>query len=267
MDTWLEVAHQLPFGHKKRIRHDCSESRDLLVSHGENGYSAYCFRCGNVGFEGFGYRNLAELERIKQLNDTVEVHTRELPEDFTLHIPDVHTTWLSSAGISAVRAQRLGIGWSDKLQRVVLPIYDGFGKILYWQARAVREGHKPKYSNPAVSKSDLLYWQSPNESKDLVVVTEDILSAIRIGKHVCAASILGTKTSDSQASQLSAFKEVVYWLDPDDAGYEGARVGCRKLGLVTRTREIRSEADPKNLSDGRIRELLGLPANERYAIC
>ena len=266
MSEWLEVAKQLPLGHKRRMRHDCSESRDLLVSHGEQGYSAYCFRCGNVGFEKHGHRNLAELAEIRALNSqALEVQTHELPQDFSPDIPSEQGVWLFKAGISVRRAASLGMGWSDKLQRIIMPLYGSDGTLLYWQGRAVHKYQAQKYINPPVPKADLLYWVHPDSGPTATVcVTEDILSAIRIGKHTSAASILGTKTSDQQAAQLMEYDTVAYWLDPDAAGHEGNIKGTRKLALATATRIITSEADPKNLSDRVIRDTLGLTPNHRY---
>ena len=267
-EEWLEVAKQLPLGHKRRMRHDCSESRDLLVSHGEQGYSGWCFRCGKVGFEPHGYSNLARLEELRNLNlQAEETQSNELPTDFTTDIPNKQAVWLYKAGISLHRAAHCGIGWSDVLQRIVIPIFDTTGRLRYWQARAVMPGQTPKYTNPPVSKTDLLYRVCPSDErcgKSRVVVTEDILSAIRIGKHIPAMSIMGTKTSDSQAAQLSEFEEVTYWLDPDKAGREGAIAGTRKLALVTTTSIVESPVDPKHLSDREIREYLNLKPNNRY---
>jgi DNA primase len=238
----------------------------MVVSHGENGYSAYCFRCGPVGFEPHGYRTLEELARINELNDRAkEAQSHELPEDFTTSIPEQHLRWLLRAGITPSRARSLRIGYSDQLTRIVLPVYDG-DRLVYWQARALLHGQKPKYINPEADKSTILYWARPAAPPaGEVVVTEDILSAIRVGAHVTAACIMGTKTSDAQAAQLARFDRVSYWLDPDDAGREGNRKGCRKLGLVTSVREIVSHVDPKNLPDREIRELLGLAPNHRYS--
>jgi DNA primase len=265
---WLEVARQLPLGHKRRIAHDCSEAKDMLVSHGEAGYSAYCFRCGNVGFEGHGYQTLAEIERLKELNATAkEAHTHELPNDFVHEIPKYAAGWLFRAGVSLLLAKASGIGWSERLQRIILPVRDEHGATIYWQARAVHKGQSPKYINPPVDKASILFAAGPaGAGTARVVVTEDILSAIRVGQHVPARCIMGTKTSDQQAAALSEFDEVIYWLDPDDAGREGNRTGTRKLSLVTDARAIESEADPKNLSDRRIRELLGLHPNHRYEV-
>ena len=268
MMDWLEVAKALPLGQKKRVHHECGEDRPLVIGHDEIGYSAYCHRCGPIGNQKHGYMNLAEIQRLNDLNKNAkEQQSNELPRDFTLHIPRGKSSWLLKAGITAHRAAALGIGWSPRLNRIVLPLYGKDGTLLYWQARAVDKGQSPKYINPSVPKDALLYTVSPDNAADTgeeVVVTEDILSAIRVGKHCPAVSILGTKTSDHQASAICRYVRVTYWLDPDDAGRRGAIAGIRKLGLVTTARTVESPVDPKNLSDREIREYLGLEPNHRY---
>ena len=263
---WLEAAQQLPLGHKRRINHDCSEGKDMLVSHNDTGYSAYCFRCGPVGFNPHGYQSIAEIARLKELNAVASVpQSKELPNDFTLEIPADKFTWLAKGGISVSSARSNSIGWSNRLQRIVMPVLSAEGLLLYWQARAVCPGQSPKYTNPSVSKADIIYYAGDPADRSRVIVTEDILSAIRVGAHCPAACILGTKVSDSQAAQLSTFDRVSFWLDPDEAGHRGAAAGKRTLGLVTRADIITSTEDPKCLSDREMREILQLTPNHRYS--
>jgi DNA primase len=217
-----------------------------------------------VGFNPHGYQSIAEIARLKDLNaEALVPQTKELPNDFTLDIPIDSFSWLARGGISVIHARNRGIGWSDRLGRIVLPIYKD-GELVYWQARAVTPGQSPKYSNPPVSKSEILYTVGDSRDKSRVVVTEDILSAIRVGAHCPSACILGTKVSDSQARQLAEYDRVSFWLDPDAAGRGGAAAGKRTLGLVTNADIISSDADPKCLSERKIREILQLTPNHRY---
>lgn len=269
---WLERAKRLPLGRKQRIAHDCSLDKSMVVSHGEQGYSAYCFRCGPVGFHAHGYRTLEELNRVQELNKlALEPQSPELPDDYTDVVPPQHLLWLARAGISAGRAKRFGIGWSARLGRVVLPVYDRSGSLVYWQARAVSPGQTPKYINPPADKNLLCYWvdDRADRTRDTgVCVTEDILSAIRVGRHMRAASILGTKLSASQEAQITRATRarVFVWLDPDQAGRDGSSVLRRKMGMVIDTTIIESDADPKCLPDRLIREHLGLPPNHKWSI-
>jgi len=260
MTKWLEIAEELPLGTKTRVT-CCGKNRDAVISNDKQGYSVHCFKCGYSDRHTVHNRTLEQLRCLEELNrqpDPVEI-----PEDFTSVIPVQHRTWLYKAGITHAEYLQAGIGWSDHLQRIIIPLYGDSGELLYFQCRAVHKGQLPKYKNPPVEKATLLYKVNhPDYSR--VVVTEDILSALKVGRHTHAVSILGTKTSDEQAAYLSEFKLVSYWLDPDKAGLEGARKGCKQLSLVTNTEVLHSSKDPKNLSDRVIRKILGLPTMETY---
>ncbi len=260
----------MPLGHKTRWQHECGEGKDTILSHGDRGYSAYCFRCGNIGFEAHGQRSLAELERVRELNLQAERSIcNELPKDFTTDIPREHIHWLASGGISPNRAASNGIGWSDRLQRVVLPLYDASGELRYWQARAVLRGQSPKYINPSVDKTGLLYWSTPpDQAGDAgLVIVEDILSAIRVGKHLPTCTAMGTKLSLQQANAIAdaTTGSIRVWLDPDKAGKDGAAAMYRQLSFITDNIQIiQSDSDPKNLSDREIRDTLNLKQHNRY---
>lgn len=261
--NWLEVAKKLPRGGKERLVHGCNTDKSLIVSHGTQGYNAYCFRCGNVGFEPHGFRTLAELEEIRR----IDAHAYEIAKASTIilppkegEMPNEGILWLARAGLSLTRATSVGIYWSEPIKRVVIPVYSK-GKLVYWQARGVLGDHPAKYINPSVDRSSILYWCSPSKTcKDSrIVITEDIMSAIRVGKHITTASLMGTKTSSSQLTQITAYNQVTIWLDPDSAGEEGAYKLKKAASLLSTVDIITSKVDPKNLSDSEIRTILKLP--------
>ena len=260
--NWEDIAADLPINGKARVR-CCGKNRDAVISHDYKGYTFYCFKCGLVEVRNFKLRNLQHLLNIKELNDQEELEL-ELPQDFTRSIPIQHACWLFKAGLDTNAYMEAGIGWSDKLQRIIIPLHSATGVLLYFQCRAVHKGQLPKYKNPQVSKSKLLYSAGIGRSFQRIVVTEDILSCIRVGKHTPACSLLGTKTSDEQAGLLSRYDLVSYWLDPDEAGIKGAKEGCNKMLLATNAEILASKVDPKHLSDREIREVLKLPPNKDY---
>lgn len=264
---WLEIAKELPHGSKTRYAHDCSTHTDAIINTSNDGYSLHCFKCGEHVFVYRGQSTLAELDRVSKLNEQAkETLLLVLPKDFTPTIPTQYAIWLYKAGISRDVARSCNIGWSPSLHRIVIPIYNPDGKLVYWQARAVLKGQRPKYINPPADKSSLLYTRIPlsNPSRRRIVITEDILSCIRVGKHIPCASILGTGVSDGQCLRLGSFRRVSVWLDPDSAGQRGTLKCCRKLRLHTEADSIHSKVDPKCLSDREIRKLLCLPPNNEY---
>jgi hypothetical protein len=268
MRAWHAEAKDLLLGQQLRYRHDCGFDKDAIVSHQPEGYSLHCFKCGEHHFRKKADLTLLELAEIREFNRLAieEQHNAiiSLPTDYQTAIPHRHTLWLLKAGIPRSEYMAMGIGWSPRLHRIIIPVNSSTGDLLYWQGRAVDQGQIPKYINPRADKTSLLYARAESNSRARVVVTEDILSAIRVGRHIPAVSILGTATSHGQAIQLSRYRRVTYWLDPDKAGRRGATKGHKQLSLLTNCDVIHSDKDPKNLPDRVIREYLCLPYTERY---
>lgn len=256
--NWLEEARKLPLGHKTRLVHNCGSGRTLIVNHNLQGYSAYCFRCGEPEFESKGKQSLQELTRIRELNAQAarEITSVEPPEDLTEDIPLEGRMWLYKAGITPSVWNSYGIGYSPSMERVYLPIIKG-GEPIWFQARAVHAGQTPKYIQPSAERSTVLFESHKvQETTELVVLTEDILSAIRVGEVANAVSLLGTKITSGQASYLSQYKRVVLWLDSDKAGRVGAANIRRTLSLLTETANICTTDDPKLLTKQQISEKL-----------
>ena len=233
----------------------------MLINNGKNGYSGYCNRCHETVFHPHGQRTFAELMELRKLErEQVQALANvKLPYDFPRDTPAVGMLWLFKASITPYRARQLGIGWSDYYNRVFLPIYSGDGKneLIYFQARAVTKDQEIKYINPKVDRSEIGYWViPPGADKSRIIVTEDILSAIRVGYHTPAMSALGTKLSVGLANQLSEYAHVTTWLDPDEAGITGARDMRKLIGLTTPTSNISTEKDPKDYSDEEINQYL-----------
>lgn len=251
-EWWLKIAKTLPIGGKKRVQHHCGEGRAAVVNHQPKGFSLYCHRCGDSLFVPHGQRSfkeLMELRKLEKQNAAAIRGSMKLPSDFTLDIPPVGMLWLLKASITPYMARKVGIGWSHKYQRVILPVYND-NNLVFYQARAVHEHQDIKYLNPSVDRASIAYWViPPNADNSVIIITEDILSAIRVGQLIPAVSMLGTKLSEQQAEQVSNYDHVVTWLDPDEAGIVGAQNMRKMLSLAVKTSNIVSSVDPKNLPD------------------
>lgn len=254
---WLEIAKNLQTGHKTRIDCECGDGKTLIVNHNIKGYSCHCFRCDTNDFAGKGKQTLAELAHIRELNEQAETIDLPLtlPEDFTTDIPLEGRLWLYSGGIHEQVWSHYGLGYSKSLHRVILPVYDSRRNLVWYQCRALSKGQKPKYIQPSKERAAVMFWGSRRDETRVIVV-EDILSAIRVGKHCSAVSLLGTKITSAQAVALSKFSRVTSWLDNDKAGKDGAYKIRKTLSLLTEVDNIQSEVDPKKLSDKEIKVLL-----------
>lgn len=257
-EGWLPQAKALGPGTKRRVAHDCGAGTTMIVEHKLDRYTAWCFRCSEGGVE----------RKQPTLSDMVEARRRAasdaaLRHATTLPVPLVASPrewprearlWLYRAGFNDDMIQRLGIYYHPPTQRVVLPVVEG-GSVVYWQARAVMKGQAPKYMNPSVDRNAVLprFGAGP-----VVVLTEDYLSAAKVGGVVEGWSLLGTDMKDTVlARAVRETRPVLVWLDPDKAGRSAAARITRELrsvGVVTDN--IESTRDPKLLSKQEIRQCL-----------
>lgn len=237
----------------------------MMVSHGQKGFSAYCFKCGETHFEPHKDRNLAQLQEARAARELQATGSEiRLPRDFTLDIPADATPWLTLGGVGPDLARGYGIGYSPSLDRVVIPVYWD-GKLTTVQCRAIRPWQKPKYINPkgvartAVLKSRAEFMlPSADPRPDTCVVVEDGLSAIRVGRLQPAYAALGTSLSaDAILDIITKYKTVILWLDGDAAGQEAKkaiRLQLIRYGLTVET--VVTDKDPKRLTNEEIRTKL-----------
>lgn len=271
-EDYLKEAQALPKGRERRIQHYCGEGDVLKIEHTKDGFRAYCFRCGTNGFAPHKKTQLSQFDFLKRKEEEdVFIKQTALPRDFTNDIPNDHALWLYKSGIGVKDYKRLGFGYSAYLSRVILPVYDSEGTLVYVQARATDfPTQQPKYLNIKGANQDaIMYWQHPEEIllEETVVLTEDILSAARIGEVTTTASLLGTKLSDGQALNLREYGTCIWWLDGDSAGISGARKGSTKLQFLCETqRIIRTPKDPKCYSKRIIKKILLREADYDYDI-
>lgn len=259
---WKQIARELPLNGSVQIEcpENCGSGEKLSVNHSHKDYWCFCYRCGFTDREYKGKQTLAELQKIQELNKAAEQPLQlELPYDYSTDIPLEGRLWLYAAGLTEEQWRRHNIGYSRVLERVILPVYSAEGDLIWLQCRAVHYGQSPKYIQPARDRSTIMFSVSPDrEDRDRVVLVEDILSAIRVGKHIPTVSLLGTKITTAQAAVLGDYSRVTTWLDSDVAGRRGAYKIRKTLGLVTEVDNVVTEVDPKELSDKEIRTILNL---------
>lgn len=262
---WLDLAQNLPLGQKTRIDcPDCGEgtrTNAAILNHSTRAYSLYCCACGYNPFHIKGVQTLEERKRIQELNDTIPYEREvKLPEDTTSDIPLIGRLWLYKSSISDGMAKRLGIGWSEKLQRVILPVYDEHGQLIWYQGRGVHEGQRPKYLQPSRDRREVmhtLYGSTRPRDMDMCIIVEDIASSIRVNlAGYRAFSLLGTKITTEQINRLVKYKTVITWLDGDKAGTRGAFAIRKALGVLTSVRNVVTELDPKEYSKQQIQSII-----------
>lgn len=263
-EDYKEQVSHLDVGASIKIPHlGCTESNAMKVSEQVEGTLFHCFKCGTTAFSSSYNSPRERLRREAAYAETKRIQadvSYDLPADFSQTIPQKGLAWLGQGGWTIQMMRRYCIGWSQALNRVILPMRGSVCTIGYI-ARAVESWQKPKYLEKVPPDA---MWESINpidrdvESDAVCVICEDILSAGRCGEFIKSYSILGTSLSTTQLNTLSKFKTIYIWLDPDKAGLKGVKNMYRRLSLVCDVRVVRSGADPKCLTDEAIKEALCL---------
>jgi hypothetical protein len=168
--------------------------------------------------------------------------------------------WLLKSGLGRVETARLGAYYHPPTDRVVLPVLaprEGILEPVFWQARSL-DGRQPKYLAPSVDRTRVIPRYQAGGLARAVTLTEDILSAFKVGLVAEGWSLLGTSIGDYHVAQLlDRGLPVNVWLDGDRGGERGGSKAERVLRSVgLEVRRIRTPLDPKRYSTEQIKEIL-----------
>jgi hypothetical protein len=174
--------------------------------------------------------------------------------------------WLGKYALSPTEISRNRIGWSPNGWMIrkgtitysplmIFPVFDPFGNLTMFQARYF--GSEPKLPK---------YWTMGNKnvlhimetSTKTICLSEDLISAIKLSRHVSAMPIFGSDISTEMIIQLhNRFANLIIWLDKDKRKYAHAR-GLSVRYLFDSVKVVDSEADPKDYNDADMRRYLGV---------
>lgn len=243
----------------------CNKLRSaFMVTRKSKGWVYWCHRCHAKGFKpATGFTPTQAKKLIRREAPVVYLDSVTLPEDFTSAIPFKGLQWLGQYGISQELATDYGIGFSPKLNRVILPVYEG-EKLVYWQGRSLdREGEytppRPKYKNVICKKQKPFFVINKFKNKATVLV-EDIISAICVAEAgYNSVSLLGSYIDDALILKLlkGNVKSAILWLDPDkrkDAIKYQKRLTT--FGIATQVIPL-TKKDPKDYTSTEVVSIIG----------
>lgn len=256
-----EAGSNLRIGGRTRIEHSCGDGRSLIVSKEATCIKAYCFRCHKTGLIPIAIslkERIANLAEASAADMDAKLCVTELPgpaETDPQKWPDVPRLWLYNAGFSNDEIMRNGWYWNSRMQRVVLPVFMN-GALVYWQARGF-DTARAKVLNPDVDKSSIVAVFGAGNG-DCIALTEDVLSAAKVGAVTEAWALMGTVLQVPVLNSLfNRNLPVVLMLDDDPAGRKGARNASKMLDMMCLdNRQIYFGKDPKMVARADIRESL-----------
>lgn len=213
-------------------------SRDNL-SRWSDGH-AWCFGCKRYEPPSIQARILEKV--------TSESKLRSVPEDTSKTLGAKGLIWLKKYGI--MESELTNFRWSDSRQWLIYLIDDNV-----WQARNFGDKGTKYYTSGLIA--DVLHILGKDIDKEIILV-EDVVSAIKVGRHINTMPIFGSNIPLKQLIRLSKrFSDLGIWLDKDKAG-ESLKTARRasQLGFNS-TRSIITDLDPKEYSNEEIKKYLG----------
>ncbi|WBK39679.1 DNA primase [Xanthomonas phage L522] len=203
-------------------------------------------------------RRLMAVEASQQITAELPECSSTDPADW----PRELSHWCYKHGLHAPRIRELGLYYSKKLDRLVLPLYNEDGELAYWQARS--QTMAPKWLGPPIDKRALIVQYGKGQGSH-IVLTEDAISAYKVGLFCEAWPLLGTKLHPRHAAKLlEVGKPVIIWLDNDTGHSSGSNPGqvaaaailkqLRAYGL--KCYNVLTERDPKCYNRYQIRKII-----------
>ena len=242
----------------------CSDTRArLYLKETTKGTAWFCHNCGKGGFKPKGNLTPKELlSYIKGLSvipkQSASQREVKLPYDFTQSIPKKGLQWFYKYGIFQEDIKKFHFGYSQKYNRVILPVFDD-EELIYYQARTLDPPSKnnPKYINVRQSGAKNVWFKNFSQTKkDKLVVVEDILSAVKVGKVTNAVSLLGSYIPTSFTTLCNDFDKIYLWLDRDKLKESIAYAKKLRLYSGKLVSVVVRDKDPKEHNISEIEEIL-----------
>lgn len=255
---WLNDAKKVPVGQSRRVFHGAEKRPNLQVYNNSDSWSAWCYACS----EGGKVRKEV-LERVVEappkfqkyltLSDTCTLQelSTEHPQRFKrlvllLHRKGVSTTLLAPyKPLYSLVDDRLVLAFNGR-----------------YVGRDVTERHHAKwlvYHNNQHVPIHFVYFPTENkgQNSEPVVLTEDVLSAIKVHAYTGLSTLwcMGTHVSDAIVSFLithsAPLKHPILAFDGDAAGDKAKRIASTRLsirGVDFTAVRVPDNYDPKDLT-------------------
>ena len=215
---------------------------------------SYCFRCGHSVRVDVP---LSELFEAKMPMTSAQL--LDMPDDLSTAFPREPLTWIRKYGIQDLELQRNNVQWSPSTKRLYFPIYDDEeGQTLIACESRNFSGDGPKTIWKGQAKEDVIHiigWPV----RETLVLVEDILSAIKVGRTHATLCLFGSHVSDHLLWRLRKLLEphldLTMWLDSDKLG-TSLKTAQRASGMGFTTRVIHTDLDPKAYPDHHIKEII-----------
>jgi hypothetical protein len=191
-----------------------------------------------------------ERNSTKSITNRLSLSINVLPSDYTTSLPLECNRWLNKYGVIQSEKDTMQVGWSDQLGLLIFPFYKD-DKLLGYNGRRFK-GTGSKYVVRGFKKGfSRVYGEG-----DVLVFTEDLLSAIRVSRACAAVPLYGTSLDKEFVIRLpKKYTKYVIWLDKDKR-VEALRQAKTMTQYGYPFSCVFTDKDPKDYSATEIEEML-----------
>lgn len=234
------------------IKRTRKNGRDIIL--------AYCHHCGLSGVAMGDKQKVKRSREHSGVSTSGDIGNVRMPYDVTgdeSQWPYAARSWVRQAALTSEEVKKYGMVYSELYDRVIVPIYNGGEGLSGWIGRRLK-GDGPKYLYEG--KSDLKFYAVCLKSdSSWVCVVEDILSCIRVSRHMNCIALCGTTVTDKVLVKLSKYSNVLIYLDDDnfDVRKKQRLLKTKLSSLCDNVYLVHSNGtDPKELDDSTLKDLL-----------
>ncbi len=163
--------------------------------------------------------------------------------------PNCVLNWLKPTGISPKDLSNEGVYYNQDLESLVFPISNTLYQYRYF-------GSNPNYPKYITNGPKNQYKLFRQPSSQVFVLTEDYLSAYKVGRSFNAIPLLGAHFSEHLPLSLLRYNPILrIWLDFDKYN-EAIKLTKRSSQWLPNCATIITELDPKYYKDMEIKEIV-----------
>ena len=207
----------------------------------------WCYRCGYyVGANKITRYKNKDIQLTKQVS---------LPHDVEPSLPQFARDWLEqNYEFNNNTITNNKILWSHDKQYLIFPYFIN-GVLEGWQGRVFKPEEKEKRKWFSQGSLDEIIYTLGKDSPCLIL-TESIISAIKVSRFTQAMPIWGSNISTNKWARLSHLtNKVIIWLDPDKQKEAAQQAQTGRL-FIDNVSVILSDKKPKDYTYNEIKDLL-----------
>lgn len=183
-----------------------------------------------------------------------------IPLDAARSFPQEAVEWLLACNITPEDMGSGDILYSPLWRRIIFPLYSSDTNYLGWTGRSISSNHIPKWHHEKRFAEGFVYVvksRNPEAPDDLLVLVEDVVSAIRVARQYHVACLFGLHLSDAQLQTIARqYLHVICWFD-DFATSNALALSGRLHAYGVEAHVIWTQLDPKAYNDLEVRQHVG----------